>query len=164
MLEHHQALGQALGPGGADVVLAQGLESAGPRQPRRVGDRKQRKRYHGHDQRVVDSESSRWQIEVAAGCLVGEDREHHDHQRADYEVRERGGDRGETHRDVVDPGVLSECRENTEADADRDDQQERKQPDHIELVSMTIKPGEEIIVGQRLRAILRTAHQKRSAA
>src|SRR5712671_3205816 len=27
---------------------------------------------------------------------------------------------------------------------------ERKGPDHIELVSMTIKPGEEIIVGQRL--------------
>src|SRR5450759_4024744 len=31
---------------------------------------------------------------------------------------------------------------------------ERKEPDHIELVSMTIKPGEEIIVAQRLRAIL----------
>jgi uncharacterized pyridoxal phosphate-dependent enzyme len=41
---------------------------------------------------------------------------------------------------------------------------ERKSPDHIELVSMTIKPGEEIIVGQRLRAILRTAHQEKSAA
>ena len=40
---------------------------------------------------------------------------------------------------------------------------ERKGPDHIELVSMTIKPGEEIIVGQRLRAIL-TAAQKGSAA
>lgn len=40
---------------------------------------------------------------------------------------------------------------------------ERKQPDHIELVSMTIKPGEEIIVGQRLRAIL-TAAQKKKAA
>jgi seryl-tRNA(Sec) selenium transferase len=40
---------------------------------------------------------------------------------------------------------------------------ERKGPDHIELVSMTIKPGEEIIVGQRLRAILGTA-QKKSAA
>jgi seryl-tRNA(Sec) selenium transferase len=41
---------------------------------------------------------------------------------------------------------------------------ERKTPDHIELVSMTIKPGEEIIVGQRLRAILRAAQQKQSAA
>ena len=40
---------------------------------------------------------------------------------------------------------------------------ERKAPDHIELVSMTIKPGEEIIVGQRLRAILGAA-QKKSAA
>jgi len=39
---------------------------------------------------------------------------------------------------------------------------ERKQPDHIELVSMTIQPGEEIIVGQRLRAVLRAA-QKKSA-
>ncbi|MGA9507558.1 MAG: aminotransferase class V-fold PLP-dependent enzyme [Candidatus Sulfotelmatobacter sp.] len=40
---------------------------------------------------------------------------------------------------------------------------EPKEPDHIELVSMTIKPGEEIIVGQRLRAVLRAA-QKKSAA
>jgi seryl-tRNA(Sec) selenium transferase len=40
---------------------------------------------------------------------------------------------------------------------------ERKGPDHIELVSMTIKPGEEIIVGQRLRTILAAA-QKKSAA
>jgi seryl-tRNA(Sec) selenium transferase len=40
---------------------------------------------------------------------------------------------------------------------------EHKGPDHIELVSMTIKPGEEIIVGQRLRAILGAA-QKKSAA
>lgn len=37
---------------------------------------------------------------------------------------------------------------------------ERKEPDHIELVSMTIKPGEEIIVGQRLRAILGAAQKK----
>jgi L-seryl-tRNA(Ser) seleniumtransferase len=40
---------------------------------------------------------------------------------------------------------------------------EHKGPDHIELVSMTIKPGEEIIVGQRLRTILGAA-QKKSAA
>src|ERR1043165_8833668 len=39
---------------------------------------------------------------------------------------------------------------------------ELKQPDHIELVSMTIKPGEEIIAGQKLRAILRAAQQKKS--
>ncbi len=37
---------------------------------------------------------------------------------------------------------------------------EHKDPDHIELVSMTIKPGEEIIVGQRLRAILGAAQKK----
>jgi uncharacterized pyridoxal phosphate-dependent enzyme len=40
---------------------------------------------------------------------------------------------------------------------------ERKAPNHIEVVSMTIKPGEEIVVGQRLRSILGTA-QKKSAA
>ena len=40
---------------------------------------------------------------------------------------------------------------------------ELKEPDHIELVSMTIKPGEEIIVGQRLRAILGAAQKKAAA-
>jgi len=40
---------------------------------------------------------------------------------------------------------------------------ERKEPDHIELVSMTIKPGEEVIVGQRLRAILGAAQKKAAA-
>jgi uncharacterized pyridoxal phosphate-dependent enzyme len=40
---------------------------------------------------------------------------------------------------------------------------ERKDPDHIELVSMTIQPGEEIVVGQRLRTILGAA-QKGSRA
>lgn len=41
---------------------------------------------------------------------------------------------------------------------------ERKAPDHIELVSMTIRPGEEMIVGQRLRAALRNAQKKSNAA
>jgi L-seryl-tRNA(Ser) seleniumtransferase len=41
---------------------------------------------------------------------------------------------------------------------------ERKAPDHIELVSMTIKPGEEMIVGQRLRTILRAAQQGKAVA
>ncbi|HUK48530.1 MAG TPA: aminotransferase class V-fold PLP-dependent enzyme [Terriglobales bacterium] len=41
---------------------------------------------------------------------------------------------------------------------------ERKAPDHIELVSLTIKPGEEIIVGQRLRSVLRAAQKKSAAA
>jgi len=40
---------------------------------------------------------------------------------------------------------------------------ELKQPDHIELVSMTIKPGEEIIVGRRLREILSEARKKAGA-
>jgi uncharacterized pyridoxal phosphate-dependent enzyme len=40
---------------------------------------------------------------------------------------------------------------------------EHHDPDHIELVSMTIKPGEEIIVGQRLRAILGAAQKKSKA-
>ncbi len=40
---------------------------------------------------------------------------------------------------------------------------EPKGPDHIELVSMTIKPGEEVIVGQRLRTILGAARKKSSS-
>jgi uncharacterized pyridoxal phosphate-dependent enzyme len=40
---------------------------------------------------------------------------------------------------------------------------ELKEPDHIELVSMTIKPGEEIIVGKRLREILGAAQRKAKA-
>ena len=40
---------------------------------------------------------------------------------------------------------------------------ELKGPDHIELVSMTIKPGEEIIVGQKLREILGAARKKAAA-
>ena len=40
---------------------------------------------------------------------------------------------------------------------------ELKQPDHIELVSMTIKPGEEMIVGQRLRSILGAARKGKAA-
>jgi L-seryl-tRNA(Ser) seleniumtransferase len=39
---------------------------------------------------------------------------------------------------------------------------ERKAPDHIELVSMTIQPSEELIVGERLRSILGAAQKKRS--
>lgn len=37
---------------------------------------------------------------------------------------------------------------------------ERKEPDHIELISMTIQPGEEVIVGQRLRSLLGAAQKK----
>lgn len=42
-------------------------------------------------------------------------------------------------------------------------QKELKQMDHIELVSMTIRPGEEIIVGQKLRAILADARKRAPA-
>jgi seryl-tRNA(Sec) selenium transferase len=41
---------------------------------------------------------------------------------------------------------------------------EHKEADHIELVSMTIQPGQEIVVGQRLRAILSAARKGKSAA
>jgi uncharacterized pyridoxal phosphate-dependent enzyme len=40
---------------------------------------------------------------------------------------------------------------------------EHKDPTHIELVSMTIQPGEEIIAGQRLRALLGAAQKKAAA-
>jgi uncharacterized pyridoxal phosphate-dependent enzyme len=45
----------------------------------------------------------------------------------------------------------------------RPNPKERKEADHIELVSMTIKAGEEIIVGQRLRGILDAARKKTAA-
>src|SRR5271157_3702950 len=41
---------------------------------------------------------------------------------------------------------------------------ERPEADHIELVSMTIQPGEEVIVGQRLRSVLGTAQKASRAA
>jgi uncharacterized pyridoxal phosphate-dependent enzyme len=40
---------------------------------------------------------------------------------------------------------------------------EVKPPDHIALISMTIRPGEELIVGRRLRAILSAARKKAAA-
>jgi L-seryl-tRNA(Ser) seleniumtransferase len=43
------------------------------------------------------------------------------------------------------------------------DRKERPQVDHIELVSMTIQPGEEMIVGQRLREILSAARKGKAA-
>jgi uncharacterized pyridoxal phosphate-dependent enzyme len=58
---------------------------------------------------------------------------------------------------VDNPSLVTAVREGNP------NRKERKQPDHIELVSMTIQPGEEIIVGQRLRAILGAAQKKSSA-
>jgi hypothetical protein len=41
---------------------------------------------------------------------------------------------------------------------------EHKDADDIELVSMTIQPGEEIVLGQRLREILSAVQKGKSAA
>jgi uncharacterized pyridoxal phosphate-dependent enzyme len=41
---------------------------------------------------------------------------------------------------------------------------EHTEPGHIELVSMTIQPGQEVIVGQRLRSILGAAQKAKPAA
>jgi uncharacterized pyridoxal phosphate-dependent enzyme len=40
---------------------------------------------------------------------------------------------------------------------------ERKETDHLELISMTIQSGEEMVVGQRLRSILGAARKGKSA-
>jgi len=58
---------------------------------------------------------------------------------------------------VDNPSLVTAVREGNP------NRKELKQPDHIELVSMTIKPGEEIIVGRRLRAILGAAQKKATA-
>ncbi len=58
---------------------------------------------------------------------------------------------------VDNPSLVTAVREGNP------NRKERKVPDHIELVSMTIKPGEELVVGQRLRTILGSA-QKKSVA
>jgi hypothetical protein len=41
---------------------------------------------------------------------------------------------------------------------------ERTEADHIELVSLTIQPGEEVLVGQRLRTILSAAQKGKPAS
>jgi uncharacterized pyridoxal phosphate-dependent enzyme len=72
-------------------------------------------------------------------------------------VRElRGGNPTIEVLGVDNPSLVTTVREGNP------NRKELKQPDHIELVSMTIKPGEEIIVGQRLRTILRTAKKAAS--
>jgi len=60
---------------------------------------------------------------------------------------------------VDNPSLVSAVREGIE----KPNPKELKEQNHIELVSMTIQPGEEMIVGQRLRAIL-SAASKGSAA
>jgi L-seryl-tRNA(Ser) seleniumtransferase len=45
------------------------------------------------------------------------------------------------------------------ADKPKPNPKEPKEQNHLELVSMTIQPGEEMIVGQRVRAILASARK-----
>jgi uncharacterized pyridoxal phosphate-dependent enzyme len=56
------------------------------------------------------------------------------------------------------PSLVSTVREGNP------NRKERKEADHIELVSMTIQPGEEIVVGKKLREILSAAKKGKSAA
>ena len=69
----------------------------------------------------------------------------------------RGGDPIIEVLGIDNPSLVTAVREGNP------NHKEMKQPDHIELVSMTIKPGEEIIVGQRLRTILGAAQKKSKA-
>ena len=60
------------------------------------------------------------------------------------------------------PSLVPAVREgNPEAEKNK---KEMKEPDHIELVSLTIQPGEEMVVGQRLRNILNDARKSRRTA
>jgi uncharacterized pyridoxal phosphate-dependent enzyme len=56
---------------------------------------------------------------------------------------------------VDNPSLVSAVREGIE----KPNPKELKEQNHIELVSMTIQPGEEMIVGQRLRRILSSARK-----
>ena len=56
---------------------------------------------------------------------------------------------------VDNPSLVAAVREGVE----KPNPKELKEQNHIELVSMTIQPGEEMIVGQRLRAILGSARK-----
>jgi len=58
---------------------------------------------------------------------------------------------------VDNPSLVSAVKEGIEKPASIP--KELKEQNHIELVSMTIQPGEEMIVGQRLRAILSAARK-----
>jgi len=58
---------------------------------------------------------------------------------------------------VDNPSMVSAVREGV--DKPNSNPKELKEQNHIELVSMTIQPGEEMIVGQRLRAILNAARK-----
>jgi len=57
------------------------------------------------------------------------------------------------------PSLVEAVREGTQ----KPDRKERPRVNHIELVSMTMQDGEEMIVGQRLREILGAARKKKSS-
>ena len=62
---------------------------------------------------------------------------------------------------VDNPSLVPGVREGV--DKPKPDKKEIVQQNHIELVSMTIQPGEEMIVGQRLRSILAAARKGNAA-
>jgi L-seryl-tRNA(Ser) seleniumtransferase len=62
---------------------------------------------------------------------------------------------------VDNPSLVSAVREGVEKP--KRNSKELKEQNHIELVSMTIQPGEELIVGQRLRSILTAAGKGKPA-
>lgn len=60
---------------------------------------------------------------------------------------------------IDNPSLVSAVKEGIE----KPNPKEIKEQNHIELISMTIQPGEEMIVGQRLRAILGSARKGKAA-
>jgi hypothetical protein len=62
---------------------------------------------------------------------------------------------------IDNPSMVSAVEEG--ADKPKPNPKELKEQNHLELVSMTIQPGEEMIVGQRLRAILASARKGKVA-
>lgn len=62
---------------------------------------------------------------------------------------------------VDNPSLVSAVHEGVEKP--KPNAKELKKQNHIELVSMTIQPGEEMIVGQRLRSILSSARRGKAA-
>ena len=85
-----------------------------------------------------------------------------DHQAWNYKISDcvqelRSGDPTIEVLGADNPSLVKAVREGNP------NHKELKEPDHIELVSMTIKPGEEVIVGRRLREILSAARKKAAA-
>ena len=62
---------------------------------------------------------------------------------------------------IDNPSMVSAVQEG--ADKPKPNPKELSEQNHLELVSMTIQPGEEMIVGQRLRSILGAARKGKSA-